>query len=383
MKFIFFILTVCMMFISCKSHHTSDLQFETIKVEAPEEITKADFTSFFSSWQLVPLETSKESLIGRIDRISLYKNRYYILDRQTNSLFIFSDNGKFQKSIHNIGQGPGEYIGLMDFAIDKKKQELILHSHRPYRLLFYDLNGTFLRQEKLSTFYTAVSCASEKLIEVNQRKELNSMALVKDLDNGDINKYIPFSKKAEIFEHFGTGYPYIVQSLNTFVTFPFEPVLYQFNKDGIYPKYRVDFGSHNIPETEFSNGNNAQKIYMNASKNWDGISISNVRETKDHICFSYGNSIIVIYSKKTKTAQAFTVALNKKGQLSFQTYFGHDGDDNTLISVYEATMFVKQMRIYKEEPDMWEQVPESMKSLMPNVTENNNPLLLICTLKTD
>src|ERR1700754_5157927 len=277
--------------ISCTSHPKTRSAIETIRVKAPDEFTKANFSDFFSSWKLIPLETNKESLIGSIDRISVYNNQYYILDRQTNSILIFSDSGRFKRRIHNIGQGPGEYIGLMDFALDKKKQELIVHSHRPYRMIYYDLNGKFLREEKLSTFYSGISCSRSDLIEINRRRELSNMAFVKNLDDGSVDKYLPFSKKEEFFETYGTIFPYIVQSKNTFVTFPFESTIYQYDNGSINPRYQVDFGSHNISETEFGSGNTPKKIIQDAMRNWDGIFVSNFRECKNYLCFTYGNSV--------------------------------------------------------------------------------------------
>ena len=372
---------VLSLFISCTSRLKPSSAVETIRVKAPDEFTKAKFSDYFSSWKLIPLETNKESLIGSIDRISVYNKQFYILDRQTNSILIFDDKGKFKRRIHNIGQGPGEYIGLMDFALDKKKQELIVHSHRPYRMIYYDLNGKFLREEKLSTFYSGISCSRSDLIEINRRRELSNMAFVKNLDDGSVDKYIPFSKKEELFESYGTIFPPIVQSENTYVTLPFESTIYQYDNGSINPRYQIDFGSHNIPEAEYINGNPPKKIIQDAQRNWDGIFVSNFRECKNYLCFTYGNSVIVLYSKKDKKTYAFNVALNTLGELPFQNYFGHDGEDDNLISIYQANDFRSQMDTFKSDSSIWGRESTEMKQADSLVKENNNPILLICSLK--
>lgn len=378
-----FLITAFSLFIACKSRPRTVPSVETITVKAPDEFSNASFADFFSSRRLVTLETNKESLIGDIDRLSVYNHRFYILDRQTNSILIFDDNGKFRTKIHNIGQGPGEYIGLMDFALDKKNQQLIVHSHRPYRIIYYDLDGKYLHEEKLATFYSGISCSGSDLIEVNRMRELNNMAFVRNLDNGSVAKYIPFSKKGELFETSGTIFPCVVQSEKTYITFPFESTIYQYDSGAINPKYKIDFGGHTISESEFASGKTARQIILEALKNWDGISIANFRECKDYLCFSYGNSIIVLYSKKSKKTYAFTAALNTLGELPFQSYFGHDGEDNDLISVYQASTLRKQINTFKSDPAIWKGESIEMKQVDSTLKENNNPILLICSLKSE
>lgn len=67
----------------------------------------------------IPLETKDECLLGYINKI-LYRNgKYYILDRiQNNGVFIFDEAGHFLSSIVKPGEGPGEYIELMDMDVD-------------------------------------------------------------------------------------------------------------------------------------------------------------------------------------------------------------------------------------------------------------------------
>lgn len=69
--------------------------------------------------EYIPLETTEQSLIGEISKI-IYKNeRFYILDKyQSRSVLIFDRNGKFVSSINKVGEGPGEYIEIMDMDID-------------------------------------------------------------------------------------------------------------------------------------------------------------------------------------------------------------------------------------------------------------------------
>src|SRR5690606_26101942 len=78
------------------------------------------FEDFFSKAAYIPLETSANSMIGNISRLCYFRDQFFILDKKGNSILIFDKKGKFLDKIEAIGKGPGEYISLMDFAIDRE-----------------------------------------------------------------------------------------------------------------------------------------------------------------------------------------------------------------------------------------------------------------------
>lgn len=68
------------------------------------------------SIEIIPLETTEECLISRVDRIEFYKDKIFILDRSNTKVFVFTSEGKYLKSIGTQGLGPGEYSFLGDFT---------------------------------------------------------------------------------------------------------------------------------------------------------------------------------------------------------------------------------------------------------------------------
>lgn len=82
------------------------------------EEVKTD-TAEITNVTYIPLETKDECLLGYINKI-LYRNgKYYVLDKmQNNGVFIFDEAGRFLSSIVKPGQGPGEYVELMDMDVD-------------------------------------------------------------------------------------------------------------------------------------------------------------------------------------------------------------------------------------------------------------------------
>jgi hypothetical protein len=103
-----------------------------------------------SSYKIIPLETNTESLIGEVYHL-LFDNGYiFLLDKKkTKSIFIFDDKGKFLAKIFKEGRGPGEYIELEDFDLDRKRKEIIVYAVKSGKLMRFSYSGKFLRESKL------------------------------------------------------------------------------------------------------------------------------------------------------------------------------------------------------------------------------------------
>lgn len=94
---------------------------------------------------IVPLQSAEKSLLQSVDKIELFGNCYYILDKRQAAVFVFDDAGRFIRRIGARGQGPEEYPAIADFTVDKEgARVMILSDHRP-RVYAYDLHGVFLQ----------------------------------------------------------------------------------------------------------------------------------------------------------------------------------------------------------------------------------------------
>ena len=73
------------------------------------------------------------------------KGNIYTLDLREGHIKAFDNNGKYIKTIGKKGQGPGEMQMPYNIHITPKK-EILVNDARARRLLFFSLDGTFLRQ---------------------------------------------------------------------------------------------------------------------------------------------------------------------------------------------------------------------------------------------
>ena len=87
----------------------------------------------------IKLESSDSSLLGSVNQIEISGDRIYILDRdKTNSIFVFSMQGKFVQKLEAKGNGPGEFIAPQSFKIDSNGYIYVL-DRVLNRLLKYQL----------------------------------------------------------------------------------------------------------------------------------------------------------------------------------------------------------------------------------------------------
>ena len=104
-----------------------------------------DFGNIVKEVKIVPLETTKNSLLDGIYKVITTDEYIYIMDNfKGKSLIIFTKEGKFIKRLSH-GQGPGELQRLYDIDYDFQTNELIAYQHSFF--LFFDKHGNYLRRQ--------------------------------------------------------------------------------------------------------------------------------------------------------------------------------------------------------------------------------------------
>jgi len=124
---------------------TDSVNSVIIRAEKGLESVKA--SDIIEEVRYIPLETTSESLIGAYTNIIVHNDRIFILDWIiSESLFIFDLNGKFLKKLGQKGGGPEEFGQVSGFSISKENNYIILYDNWKRRMMYYDLNGDFLKK---------------------------------------------------------------------------------------------------------------------------------------------------------------------------------------------------------------------------------------------
>ena len=246
-------------------------------VPSKDNLQLFDLTPYLDTVKYIRLELSDESIIGSIDKVIVFEERIYILDKQTLSLFVFDMEGNYLHKIASVGQGPGEYTQLDFFDIDRESRHIVLTDLMDYWIMWFDLNGNFLFRKKIPVWCEGVSILpnSDIVLYANFRnnsnvlkQEYNLIWLDSDMDFKNV--YFPYHSKdfnikiiTQVAGHF---YPF-GDHLN--FSFPFGSTVYQINNNGLISKYKFDFGKDIL---SIENPGNSEQFMENYKNNkYSGI----------------------------------------------------------------------------------------------------------------
>jgi hypothetical protein len=118
MKKINFIALWLLMLYGCHSERKniiiSDIKNYQVKVSEDKVFQWNDCVDKI---ELIPLETTDNSLIGNLSNGIITGEDIFIHDFRYQNLFNFDISGKFKRKIGNRGQGPSDYLEIKDFRI--------------------------------------------------------------------------------------------------------------------------------------------------------------------------------------------------------------------------------------------------------------------------
>jgi hypothetical protein len=141
---------------SCNENKNKQITVPQIDIDSSVYVLNLDtiteneqrmkLSSIFSKVKTIILETTKESVIGRVQSLQVFDDRIFIMDnRAQGTVLMFDINGKFIHKIGNLGAGPGEYMYATDFTIDPVKKEIyILYSN--FHINRYTIDGKFINK---------------------------------------------------------------------------------------------------------------------------------------------------------------------------------------------------------------------------------------------
>lgn len=143
MKKTFLIGALALALSACSEQQKENSNVIQVDIENAQPMNLADFVE---SIQLVPLETTDESLIKRIERMVIQDGKVYIQNHILNVL-VFDENGKFLLSTaKRLGQGPDDYFRMtcMDVTDDG-----LISIYEGFRIREYDMDLNLVNIKRL------------------------------------------------------------------------------------------------------------------------------------------------------------------------------------------------------------------------------------------
>ena len=131
-----------LLMLSCSKDNPKQTVIELgLKKNYPELHT----TQFIKSWELIPLETTQESVLPDANRclFGFSKKSIFIYNKLNNSISVFSYNGELEYIIKRHGQGPMEYTYPIQLLSNYNDQLIIVDRGQKVIVINHDGQSAF------------------------------------------------------------------------------------------------------------------------------------------------------------------------------------------------------------------------------------------------
>lgn len=399
---LFFIigLILCWSVIGCHSSRNKDQS--TIKTfnlkELPNLSTLKLSDLGFVNIEYIPLETNEESMLPNIEGLSLNWGNHriiaddnYFLLKHWNKILKFRSDGSFVGPVGTKGRGPNEYTVAHDIDVNPENHNTYLVSAWQKKFNVYSDTGGFIRSFQMP-IYAPVEF---KFVDGN-------ILCYSDNLQGNIeNSFILLDTNGIILKKFPNKYPF---KRKDGFGFTHENLFYRFNNqllkkevysDTIYVYKNMDFRPSLVIEV------GERLITPKARSEFDGLEIGkkyinplNLFEFGDFVYYAFINEFILggdtkIYGFFGSKKNDFEALINLENGLINDLDGGPNilpvtiKDDNTVIAIIDALKLkshVASVDFRNSKPKLL-QKKKDLEKLANNITETDNPILILLKLK--
>ncbi|MBP6386478.1 MAG: 6-bladed beta-propeller [Pseudarcicella sp.] len=341
-------------------------------------------TDFFVLKKCFSLQTTSESLIGRIDKIMIANDLLFVLDaKKSKNLFVFDIDGNFKGKITQIGEGPNEMLAPSGFDIDYKKKIVVIFSNNNRRIVYYDFSLKPLKMFKMPVISYDFAFDVEKgfwinyvdpqggmngntMFFYNNKQQLQKVGLsldVKHLKN-------PFM---------WSGLGFFKNYLGELMTSPrFSNQIYQFDyKGNVELKYKISYPQNEIDKVYYSKS--LEEFKKESKENSKFYSLGQFYDTKKFMFFE-------VNSFSPSTYRHF-LAYNKvhdhafSGNIHVENFKDFSGLGHVKGAYKDGLIAViNHEKIHRDKLDNSKSFTNQMKQLIKNTQPTDNPIVQLITI---
>lgn len=148
MKFGLLTIAVAMIAVGCKKAGINDEVRHLGKFENAVEASELADTIM-----MIPLSEEGSYMLGGIDQMQFYDDRWYVLDSdKRNAFFVFDRRGAGMSFFDKQGRGPGEYLVINNFDINPESGDILLLCGPP-KIIILDNGLQYKSEIDLDKFY--------------------------------------------------------------------------------------------------------------------------------------------------------------------------------------------------------------------------------------
>ncbi|MBN2891296.1 MAG: 6-bladed beta-propeller, partial [Bacteroidales bacterium] len=289
------------------------------------------------------------------------------------------------------GKGPGEYIRLWDFFIDKTKNRVAIFDQSQAKIIEYSYDGEFLnefhvrccptevKKIKDSYYFSDVSMAVDTIIhEYNGNDIINSITK-KDLCLEEYTEHVLHRQSLTMFDDSITYWT----ELNNYV--------FRIKDGKVLKRYLFDYGKYSYEIKKSKDANQDLSRYESHG------TVERFIETKNYIFINSGFKNYakhILYDKKTKLASVvdnqicnrnpffnnFSFVNTKDGLVNFWPDIDGKINDTMLYQTFYAYNF-KESNFCDPEGEVQKSKNIQLQKIIDESSDTDNPVIMIITLK--
>lgn len=375
-----YLIFIIFIFYACNFPGTHGSASES-EIQLKFECDTIRFSDIIDTILFIPLQTTDKSIIGKISRIFLQQDKYYIFDEQQKKVVVFDQTGKYVSHLDKNGKGPCEYTDIHDIYVNSQGIVKILSNSNPIQIIEYDLKSdsctsVSFRELMGYGFYPYDTGYLFFSPNGDERPEYRFFLLATDSTGKVLNKWLP-------------SHPYVEYSLpvKAFGSYKdtvlfnkhFDNHIYQISPDKeLSVRYTLNYGRYQIPEEEKVMFQKSFQYYLDHA---DGYILV--------LDFFYETPGLLVYSYLTHQGDSPFFALFMKDKKELMVLRPKDDiaiaisdpvnllEDGFFISFLDVSDFLYDKsapyegwrnRLYKIYP--------GLKPAVENLSETSNPVLI-------
>lgn len=114
----------------------------------PQTARGTTVSKLFDEVKFIPLETTKESIFGRISELKLSADNFVIYDKDTHSLYIFAKTGKYIAKINPASLKSSDQYIIKNFEVIQEDQRELVVVSTFKDLYYFSLDGQLVKKVK-------------------------------------------------------------------------------------------------------------------------------------------------------------------------------------------------------------------------------------------
>ncbi|MDR2037256.1 MAG: 6-bladed beta-propeller [Bacteroidales bacterium] len=326
----------------------------------------------FSDIDIIPLETNEKSLFNYpFEKIVEDEGVYYILDTREKKAFMFDSMGVFIKVMDKIGRGPGEYIDMEDFNVNRYTQNAEFISSVGEILIYDHIFEKYVKKLRVPRITRHMINLTEDIdVHFEATTKRNKMFFYSRKEKKIIKECFPrpdFVYYKTIFKH--TNSPFYVCNDTVCFYDGANGDIYTIDSDKLELKHRHqwDFGEYNF-DISLLPPDEDMKYYMDFSN------YGNNQYAFTFICNVENNDYLI--TRFWFRQQAKTIIYHKKNKDHFLFHTFKEGFQC-------MPLFINDKYLYSAaSPDFLSLVinekvlDEKNRKILSNIKENDNSVII-------